>query len=309
MNILVTGGAGFIGSHLVPHLLSRKHKVTLLVRPSTSLWRIDGVLKKLSIVPYSSYEELKAIFNTHFDMVIHMATRYIKTENGWKDVQEMSESNVVFPSVLLELAVNAGVKYFINTGTCFEYSQSQSAIYEHSPIAPLNFYASTKVAFEKILEYYCRDRNIRGLTLKLFFPYGDKDNNKVVPYMIKSILAGQEIGLTNGEQRLDFTHVDDIVSAYMSAVNYISSRKATSYEVFNIGSGKTHTLRQIAALIKKISGKEPTIRWGIKPYAPNEIMNMRCSWKKAYAYLGWRPKMDIKKGLAKTYRYYVKARV
>ncbi|HCB22837.1 hypothetical protein A3H81_01625 [Candidatus Daviesbacteria bacterium RIFCSPLOWO2_02_FULL_38_18] len=302
MNILITGGTGFIGSHLIYRLLSLGYKITLLKRPSSDIWRIKDIVRKINTIDIDSLENLESIFiNNDFEMVIHLAATYIKETNKRKEISQMKTANITFPSKLLRLAIKNKVKYFINTGTCFEYKLSDAKIDENHKIAPYNFYASTKIAFEALLKSFAEKNYIRGITLKLFYPYGEKDNkNKVIPQMIKATLNKEKMLLTKGGQELNFTYVGDVVNAFVKTLSYISSKKYRKYEVFNIGVDKAYKLQYIGKLLEDLSGNN-SILYFLKPYSLNEIMYMSCNYKKAKKLLKWKPETGIIKGITRTY--------
>ena len=129
------------------------------------------------------------------------------------------------------------------------------------------------------------------------------DNKKVIPLIIKSIITNTPLELTYGEQKLGFTYVEDIIDAYLQAINFIAKDKLKSYEVFNIGANNTYQLKEIVGHLEKISGKKSLISFS-KPYPPNEIMHISCNFEKAKKILNWFPKTDIIEGLTKTYQYY-----
>lgn len=305
MNILISGGTGFIGSHLLHRLVYTNHKIFVIKRSSSNLWRIKDIEHKINIPNINSFSNLSEIFNQNkFDLIIHLAMKYVKRNENWQDVQEINEVNITFPAILLKLAQDHGIKAFINTGTCFEYNLSDSPLTETSPINPYNYYASTKVAFENIFKFFVAQKGINGLTLKLSYPYGEMDNQKVIPLIINSIITNTPLKLSHGEQRLGFTYVGDIVDAYLKAIDLITSNKFKSYEAFNIGANKIYTLKQIVEHLEEISGKKNLISF-TEPYPPNEIMYMSCNFKKAKRILNWSPKTDIIEGLTKTYQYYL----
>ncbi len=307
MNILITGGTGFIGSHLTFRLLSLGHKITVLKRPTSDIWRIKEIARKINIIDLESFKNLESVFiNNNLDTVIHLATAYIKHSDRRKEINQMKNTNITFPSLLLNFAIKNKVKYFINTGTCFEYKLSDTKIDENHKISPYNFYASTKIAFEVLLKSFVEKNYIRGITLKLFYPYGEKDNNKVIPLMIKAILKKEKLNLTKGEQELDFTYVDDIVEAYIKALSFISSIKYKKYEVFNIGTDEVYKLKNIGKLLENLSGNYKSLNFS-NPYPLDEIMYMSCNYKKAMKLLNWKPETSIINGITKTYESYLES--
>ena len=137
----------------------------------------------------SDKNDLASIFdNYNIDGVFHLAAAYIKNR-AHEDILTTVRSNIEFPTSLLDLSANNNVKYFINTGTFFEYSLDRLPLTETSDIDSLNFYSTSKIAFEDILKYYTKKYDIKASTLKLYTPYGPRDDeNKIIPYLILNSL-------------------------------------------------------------------------------------------------------------------------
>lgn len=303
MNILITGGTGFIGSHLLHRLVYLKHNVSVIKSPNSDISRIQNILSNINTFDVVDDSDLESVFAKNgFDAVIHLATRYIKHAKEIKDIRSMNQSNITFPSILLELVAKHNVKSFINTGTCFEYKLSDKKISEEQDINPYNYYAATKLAFENILKYYVKEKNIDVLTLRLFYPYGEKDNKKIIPLVIDSLIKDQALEITYGEQKLNFTYVDDIVDAYISALSFITSKTYSGYELINIGTENVYSIKEVVDILSRIAGKQSNIKL-IKPYPENEIMYMACNYAKAKRLLNWTPKTSIIEGLKKTYLF------
>lgn len=284
MNILLTGATGFIGSKLVVKLTEQNHNLVLFKRSSNNL---DILFEKNKI-----------------DAIVHLATKYVKHENTEKELSEMISTNITFPTLLLEKVKKYRVKYFVNTGTCFEYRPSKTMIKETDLLDPFNFYAATKLAFEQILKYYCQKKYIKAITLKLFFPYGENDHNyKLIPSLINAFLRKKEIKITDGKQQLDFTYVDDIAVAYVKSLEYIEKTYSKDYSVFNIGSGQAILIKKIVEILKKLNGSKNKIKFDEIPSNRREIMFMEADNRKARDVLGWSPKYDVEKGLSQTYNY------
>lgn len=305
MKLLITGGTGFIGSHLVGSLVKNSHECHLLVRKETDRWR----LRSITDLNYHSLDERlldEIVGSVKPEGIIHLATSYVKANPSQSEVSNMLNTNILLPTNLLIEAVKNKVQFFVNTGTCFEYNQSQNAISEDSELKPFNFYASTKLSFEQILKFYAQSGQIKAATLRLFYPYGPKDNNKLVTFLCNSLLSNNEVNLTKAEQLLSYTYVTDIVEAYLKTMDFLA-REKSNYEVFNIGNSEAVSVASIARMLEELSGKKDLVHLGSVPYPKNEIMNMQCNSQKAQNLLGWTAKTPIKQGLKETYEYYFKS--
>lgn len=296
-HILLTGATGFLGSHLLESLLRQGVKVTIVKRSASNTWRIDQLIDQVSIYDYD-LEEIESVFkDSNIDTIIHLATCYRKYEST-SDIAEMTKANIALPSELLVQGVKYGVRNFINTGTYFEYDCSIQPISESANLKPFNYYAATKTAFESILKSYSEALKIT--TLRLFSPYGAKDNNKLIPMLIKKGISGEEINLSEGFQKIDPIHVDDVVSAYIRCIELDGND--TGYEVFNIGSGKSYSIRDIVSVIEDTIGRCLNVKWGEKSI--NDYECVYANIDKAKRYLGWIPQCDINQGIKKTVVYY-----
>ncbi|MGB7969623.1 MAG: NAD-dependent epimerase/dehydratase family protein, partial [Methanobacterium sp.] len=229
--VLVTGGTGFIGSHVIEHLLTNGYRVILLKRSFSKTWRIEEFKDKITCYNIDEIELDKIFRKESITAIIHLAT-YYKKHHTQEDIDPMIRSNILFPVELLENARKFDVKIFINTGTFFEYAYDTLPIHENSYEKPFNFYAITKLAFENILKSYTKKEDIKSITLKIFSPYGPRDNEeKIVPLLINHTIKDKEIKLSHGLQKLDFIYVKDIAEAYISSLKNISLIE--EYEAIN----------------------------------------------------------------------------
>lgn len=302
--VLITGVAGFIGSHLAERLISDGVDIIGLKRSATDTWRIDHILEKMRLYDTDTCDLEEIFTENKIDCIIHLATYYTKQHSSLEEVEKMIDTNVKFPAKLCQLAVGNHVKYFINTGTFFEYALGKNEpIRECDEKSSYNFYASTKIAFSDILQFFSRDGLLFSLDFKLFAPFGEKDNEKLILFLIKSLQHGTHVDFSGGEQRWNFTYVDDIVEAYVKALQKMPSL-SEYYTPLNVGYDTTVTIREVAEKLEKISGKKFDIAWGVKPYIPNEIFYANCDNSHLKRILGWEQKFDIDSGLKKTFEYY-----
>lgn len=306
-NILISGATGFIGSHVTEEALKKDFNIIALKRSDFDIWRIKDFVDRVKLYDIDKIS-LEQIFNENkIDCVIHLGSKYIKNHTTLGETEEMINFNVGFSSKLCEICVETGVKYFVNTGSFFEYKQKDEPLVEKDKIAPYNFYSATKAAFSDILKYYTSVYDFRVIDLKLFANFGEMDNEKMILFLIKSLInSAKEIKFSGGEQKWNFTYVKDTAKAFICAVEKIE-QSDNNYEVVNVGYDKVYSIREIVKILEEISGKKLDIEWGAAPYVKNEIFYSNCDNKKAKEFLGWAPDYDFIQGIKNTYNYYLKA--
>lgn len=301
--IIVTGGTGFLGSHILPQLLDRYNRVVLLKRSTSNPWRIAPFLPRLTIYDVDTCPLAQVFVDNQIDAVVHLATMYIKHHTTVDEVVRMTESNVTFSAELLEQSVQHGVSVFINAGSCFEYRMKECPIFETDEIWPYNVYAATKVAFQKILEYYAHSRDLHVIDLKLFSPFGERDHDKLISTLIRSLMTDTPLALSDGEQQWNFTYAYDTAQAFVRALE-AAPKLSTPYERINIGYDTAYSIRDVAMMLQTIAGKTLKVDWGAKPYPSDEIFYLNCDQTKARSILDWSPTYMLYSGLERTYNYY-----
>ena len=203
---------------------------------------------------------------------------------------------------LLELSVKYEIEYFINTGTFFEYDLNINPVTEKNDIKPYNLYAATKSAFNNMLDYYGNNSSLNIVTLKLAAPFGYNDNQKLVPYLIKSVLNNEKVILEKGEQEWDFIYVRDVVSAYINAIDLCLNSKRSLFEEILVGTSEKTTIKNIVNIINKLYGKNMISLE--KEYQPNQIFTAYLDNSKAKNVLQWVPQYSIEDALKETYNLY-----
>ena len=298
--ILLTGATGFLGSHILDKLVENGYNVAILKRSWSDTWRINYLLDQIKIfnLDLISLEEIFQSIKPEY--VIHLATLYSKFDSD-ADIDNTYKSNVSFPADLLEIGVKYGLKGFINTGTFFEYDCTQQPINENNPIKPFNLYAQTKLDFELILKSYSEKININ--TFRIFSPYGERDNNKLIPMLIQKALSKQTIQLSDGMQKLDFIYALDVADAYIEALKVMLLKENLgSYNVYNLGSGTPISVREVVSVVEQNLGEHIDVVWGDP--STIDIPIAYADLSKIKKELSWIPSYSIHQGIANTIDYY-----
>jgi nucleoside-diphosphate-sugar epimerase len=292
---LVTGATGFIGSNLVKKLVAVGWHVDAVVRPSSDLRMISDFKFAVNIIEFDGdINQLNSILElSRPDVVFHAASLFLSNHSS-NQVQQLIESNIHFGVQLLEAMDHAGVKLFVNTSTVWEH-------YHGDEYNPVNLYAATKKAFQQLQQFYIEAKGLRAITLKLFDTYGPGDiRPKILNLLIKAAKDDQPIGLTPGEQKLDFVHIDDVVETYLLAANRLMTEKVSVHEIYGVGTGSVVTLKDIVKLLEEILDKNIIINWGERPYANREVMVSIDNYKTINR---WVPKISLSTGLKELVKF------
>ncbi|MGB3946841.1 MAG: NAD(P)-dependent oxidoreductase [Bacteroidia bacterium] len=294
MKILITGATGFIGKHLVKRLLADGHTVLAIVRPNS-----DTAFLDTHNVSYFNYNANNDSLFSYLqaeqpDGIMHLASKVV-VEHTSNQIDDIIGSNILFPTHLLEAAVKANVKWFINTGTFWQH-------YENNSYSPVNLYAASKQSFEDIARYYFESSNINFVTFKLSDTFGPNDNRpKIVNLWIQSALSGETLEMSAGEQIIDISYIDNIVDGFLTLSNLISSdfKRAICGKSFVIKSEKRLSLKELAQVFTTVTGLKPNITWGKKTYRKREVMQ---PWQDGETIPGFTPKVSLEEGIKLAYK-------
>jgi len=291
----VTGGAGFIGSHLVKALVKAGHQVRVLDNLSTgSVENLADVLDAIEFVrgDVSDYGAVESAVRG-VDAVVHLAALI--------DVAESVEKPDLYFDVNVRGTYNvAKASRNINT---FVFASS-SAVYgepirvlipEDHPLMPKSPYAASKISGEAFVQAFANQYGFRPVILRLFNVYGPKQSRAyagVIIEFIRRVSRGEPpIIFSDGEQTRDFIHVGDVVEAIM-----LSLRNERVRGVFNIGSGEGVTINHLARLILKLMGRED-LKPIYAPPRPGDIRHSIADISRARKELGFKPKVGLEAGI------------
>ncbi len=265
MKVLLTGATGFIGSQLTQRLVNEGHEVAIVVRPESKLDILQAVLLRIQVHAYDgSYPSLmRALESAQPEIVIHVASLF-RTQHKPEDVARLVESNLTFPTQLLEAMSQHGIKQLINTGSSWQH-------YQNEAYSPVNLYAATKQAFEALLTYYVEANGFKAITLKLFDTYGPGDSRpKLFSLLRKAARTGDTLRMSPGEQLLDLVYVDDVLDAYLLAMRRLP--EVTNVECYAVTNQARLTLRELVRIYGETVGRAVNVEWGGLPYRSREVL-------------------------------------
>ena len=298
---LVTGGAGFIGSHLVDRLVQENYRVIIVDDLSTGKLKNlnhDATFHHMSITQPTFPDVLN---RERPDLVFHLAAQS-SVPHSVKDPILDNEVNVLGTLRLLEASRRAGVEKII-------YSSTGGALYgepevvpcpDDAPVTPISPYGMSKYMAEQYLEFYSRQYRLNFTTLRYGNVYGPRQDPfgeaGVVAIFISAMLGGKRPRIFgDGNQTRDFVCVDDIVDANIAAIHR-GHRKA-----LNIGTGQLTSVNQLIEMLKQIIG----FRWDAEhgPARAGDVYRISLDSSRAEAELAWTPKTDLAEGLARTVKF------
>ncbi len=302
--ILVTGGAGFIGSHVCDALLNKGKQVVCLdnfnnyYSPKRKRKNIEHNLSNKSFfleeTDIRQLEKLKKVFEKHkIIKVIHLAAR-AGVRASIKDPHIYEEVNVKGTLNLLELSRKFNIKNFVFGSSSSVYGLNKKLPFSEkartdTQISP---YALTKKTGEMLCHTYSKLYKLNITCLRFFTVYGPRGRPDMAPYLFTKLISEDKpiIRYGDGSSKRDYTYIEDVVQAILSA-----SEKNYAYEIFNIGNSKTIELNKFISLIETLLGKKARI---IQKDMPKEDIPITyADISKAKKYFGYNPKTNIEQGM------------
>ena len=307
--ILITGGAGFIGSHAAERFLRDGWKVGILddfndfYDPKTkerNLSQLGGQIE-LYRADIRNFSEVERILAEKWDTVLHLAAR-AGIRPSIADPGLYVETNVKGTFHVLEAARRAGVERFLFASSSSVYgAETRTPFRESAALSrTLSPYAATKIAGEQLCSTYSHLHGIRVVTLRFFTVYGPRQRpDLAIHKFTRALFRGLPINqYGEGLTRRDYTYIDDLVRGVRAAADY----EGSLYDVFNVGGAHTVSLRELIEKLESATGQKAIIR-----HCPEQPGDMHETWadiSKAHKLLGYSPETDIDNGLAKFIDWY-----
>ena len=300
MNILVTGGAGYIGSATAEALVQAGHQVT--VYDSLVTGHLAAVPEGAALIQadLADGDRLDETFtNQKFDAVMHFAA-FIEAGESMKDPGRFYRNNVASTFSLIEKAIRTGVKRFVLSSTAAVYRSSDEPLTEDSPLGPANVYGHTKLVIEQALDWYRQIHGLHYAALRYFNASGALPNrgeahqpeSHLIPLVLRVPLGEREKAHINGTDYptpdgtciRDYIHIADLVSAHLLALDGLAERDCL---IYNLGSGTGYSVREVIETARQVTGHPIPVNE--LPRRPGDSARLVASSEKIKRELGWQP--------------------
>lgn len=293
--ILLTGGTGFLGLHIVKKLITAQHRVITITRSNsdtTNLDEIESIYKDYLIQFNIDTESLSTLFETYrIDHIVHTATCYGRNKESWSTI---AQCNILLPLELLTFATKYNAQSFINADTFF----NEQMVFEGNEA----LYVRSKKIFKQIAELDPKPK-IKFINVLIEQMFGPGDSQKkFIPFVIDTLLhTPPTLPLTAGKQKRDFIYVEDVADLFLEIINHISH--LDYFEEFAAGHGHSTAIRDIVEYIHTQMQSQTKLQFGTLPYRQFEIMDSCASTHKNKK-ISWSPKINIYAGLDNTISYF-----
>jgi UDP-glucuronate 4-epimerase len=311
MRILVTGGAGFIGSHLVERLLAAGHKVAILddfndfYDPQIKQTNIAGFAKHVTVhhVDLRDGAAVGSLFQREkFHVIAHLAAR-AGVRPSIQQPQLYYDANVTGTLHLLEAARVTGAQRFIFASSSSVYGASKTTPFSEDQhlTQTLSPYAATKIAGEFLCSTYSHLYQLRVIALRYFTVYGPRQRpDLAIHRFTRRIHAGQTIEqFGDGTTRRDYTYIDDVIQGTIAALQY----EGPLFDIFNLGESETIQLKDLIVAIENALGKKAKVNQ--LPEQPGDMPLTCANISKAKKFLDYRPTTQLKKGLPRFIEWFL----
>jgi len=309
MKTLVTGAAGFIGSHLVEKLLGRGDEV---IGVDNFLDNYPRRYKEKNLAPFSAHDNFKFVgadllsldlgqLLSGVDVIFHLAGQPGVRSSWGHEFNRYTDNNIMATQRLLETAKNLTLGKFVYASTSSVYGDTDDLpMREDGRTRPVSPYGATKLAAEHLCHLYFKAFGVPTVALRFFTVYGPRQRPDMFFHIfMRALLCGEEVPLfDDGGQTRDFTYCSDIVDGIMGAAGYPGSG-----EVFNLGGGSEIALLDAIRLAEKISGRQAKLKPSDRQ--KGDVRHTRARLDQARAKLGYAPKVELQEGLIAEWEWIV----
>ncbi len=321
--ILITGAAGYIGSHCALALLEKGFKLVIVDNLSTGHIETIETLKKYGSIKFYNKDlinllTLDEVFKENkIEAVFHFAA-YSQVAESVKNPKKYYENNIIGTLNLLSKMLEYDIKKFIFSSTAATYGEPKyTPIDENHPQEPVNPYGRTKLFIEKILDDYDKAYGLKSVRLRYFNAAGADSKTRIgewhnpethlIPNILKSVfekgktfeLYGDNYNTKDGTCERDYINIEDLINAHILAYEYLSNGAKTNF--FNLGLSKGITVREVFESCEKITNKKIPLK--IMPKREGDPMRLVADNSKAQKILNWKPQNNLEKSIKTAYEW------
>ncbi len=290
MKIIVTGASGFLGSWL-SRILSNKHATIALIRESSDTSKLSDI-DTIEIVRHESQSWAAFITNARPDVLILNDWTGVSNQNR-NDLEQFQ--NIERIRNLASAAVKSGTKVIIGVGSQAELGPINSNIPESAPDNPTTLYGKAKVDTRNAIQEVVHETGVRFVWMRIFSTYGPLDEGPwLIPNMVDSLLKGNIVGMTKGEQEWSYLHAYDLATAFAKAIEDSDIKG-----IVNVGNPQTIMIRDVALKIGGLLGRIDLLDFGALEYRPDQVMKLQPLCE-SLTNSGWRPQISFEQGIKQT---------
>jgi nucleoside-diphosphate-sugar epimerase len=299
--ILITGATGFLGACLARDRICAGHDVHLLARATSPNWRLaelEGQYVRHEADLRDADALCRAVAACRPDVIYHLAAYGAYPTQ--QDTTTILATNLLGTANLLEALASHDYRALVHTGSSSEYGHKLRPMRDNDLPEPRTPYAVGKAAATLL----CRAEAMRGrpvATVRVFSPYGPWDDpSRLVPYVMSCCARDEVVRVTSGRQPRDFIYVDDCVNLIVRTADCQEARG----QILHAGSGQQQSVRDVVEAIVGVCGGDPEkIRFGDEPTRADEPEHWSASIERTTALTGWRPEVELREGLARTWSW------
>ena len=300
--VLIAGAAGFVGSHLARRLLADGHEVHILLRTTNRTWRIDDIIPRIRVACVDLADENAVntvVQAVRPQWVFNCAGSGI--ESFRRTDEEILRSDFQAATNLVRACAGQELEAFVHSGSSTEYGRKDHAPSENEACEPDTPHGRAKA---KATAFCCRFRQEHAapiVTLRLYTVYGPFESpRRLIPRCVAFGLRNTLPPLARPDRAHDFVHVDDVVNAYVLAA--LNARKAAG-AIYNVGTGKQSSLKEVVALVKDAMALSAEPRWCSMPDRPHDAPTWKANISSASGELGWIPAIPLESGIRHFYEW------